>query len=259
MADIQRKDAQKLLRLISPSAMKGDWLTYSEAAQLLGRKPPERHSRAVAQMCDLLDAAACLAGVPLLALVVVRAKFGKINPKAWKEYGPRRNAIIERSQSYQFRPADIKAISGAIRDLGRRGNRASWKYLRTLYPGGLLYKRVTGLYIDAGLDAIDDIGTDAPIRTKTEVWCYIRDQKVRDAVLLRAKGRCEFCGELGFMKPDGSRYLESHHIIALADDGEDRLSNVIALCPGDHREAHFGKNAKQIEQKMILKLKSINK
>ena len=60
------------------------------------------------------------------------------------------------------------------------------------------------------------------------------------------------------MKPDGTRYLESHHVIALANDGEDRLTNVIALCPNDHREAHFGERRDYIESRMILKLATLN-
>jgi 5-methylcytosine-specific restriction endonuclease McrA len=108
-------------------------------------------------------------------------------------------------------------------------------------------------------NAIDDLGTDTPARAKSEEWSYARDTKVRDAVLKRAKGKCEFCGELGFMKPDGTRYLESHHVIALARDGADRLTNVIALCPNDHREAHFGERGEEIEKGMILKLRAINR
>jgi hypothetical protein len=70
----------------------------------------------------------------------------------------------------------------------------------------------------------------------------------------RAAGKCEFCGKLGFLCPDGTRYVECHHIIALADEGADRMTNVIALCPGDHREAHFGERRDELEQQMIQRL-----
>lgn len=259
MADIQHTDARKLLRIISSFLDKGKTLTYRKAALAMGR--PANHSRAIAQMCDLLDAAACLAGVPLLALVKVRDESEEVNPKAWKaEFGDRRDAIINRSLRHIFRDADFEAISSALDDLGQRGNRAAWKFLQGVYPGDLLYRRVTGNYAANDSNAIDDLsdpGTDMPNRSRAEVWLYDRDQKVRDTVLRRAKGMCEFCGALGFLKPDGTRYLESHHVIALAKDGEDRVTNVIALCPNDHREAHFGKKAAQIEQAMISKLKVI--
>src|SRR4051812_7244828 len=91
MASIQHQDARKLLSIISSALANGNKLTYRKAAESMGRKPAQNHSRAIAQMCDLLDAAACLAGVPLLALVAVRAESGEINEKAWAvEYGARR-------------------------------------------------------------------------------------------------------------------------------------------------------------------------
>lgn len=256
MASIQHQDAKKLLRIISAKHWNNK--SYWDAAKAMGRVPPQDHSRAIAQMCDFLDAAACLAGVPLFALVAVREKSGEINPKAWKkEFGPRRDAIINRSLQHEFSLADLEAISNALDDLGEKGNIKAWKYVAGLYPGDLLYRRIIGDYTDAKSNAIDDIGTDAPEKTKSEVWSYPRDPRVRDAVLLRAKGKCEYCGLLGFLKPDGTRYLESHHIIALANDGEDRLTNVIALCPNDHREAHYGERRVEIEREMILKLKQL--
>jgi predicted restriction endonuclease len=108
-------------------------------------------------------------------------------------------------------------------------------------------------------NAIDDLGADTPDYSLSEKWSYARDKKVRDAVLRRAKGKCEFCGKLGFRTQRGKRYLETHHVIFLANEGADKLTNVIALCPNDHREAHFGKRCAAIEAEMILKLKAINR
>ena len=118
MADIQHQDARKLLDIISSALENGNRLTYGEAARRMGRVPPGKHSRAVAQMCDLLDAAACVAGVPLLALVAVREKSGEINPKAFKnEHGPRRDAIIKRSLDHQFRELPGNVRRGSRRTL----------------------------------------------------------------------------------------------------------------------------------------------
>jgi hypothetical protein len=47
-------------------------------------------------------------------------------------------------------------------------------------------------------------------------------------------------------------------VIALANDGEDRVTNVIALCPNDHREAHFGERRDEIEAQMVLMLNMLN-
>jgi predicted restriction endonuclease len=79
---------------------------------------------------------------------------------------------------------------------------------------------------------------------------YARSPAIRDAVMKRAKGKCEFCGEPGFTGVDGAPYLECHHIIALANDGMDRMTNVIALCANHHREAHFGEHRDSIEKQM---------
>ena len=106
-------------------------------------------------------------------------------------------------------------------------------------------------------NAIDDLGADSPDYSLSEEWSYSRDKTVRDAVLRRAQGKCEFCGRPGFITRSGSRYLETHHVISLANEGTDRPTNVIALCPNDHREAHFGKRRAQIETEMILKLSAL--
>jgi hypothetical protein len=258
MSEIQHAGAKELLGIIARIGPHNGKLTYRSAAKMMEVDDYEKHSRAVAQMCDLLDAAACLAGVPLLALVAVRAKNGEINPKAWaKEYSSARNAIIDRSLSHRFSRADFEAIGRALCDLKGLGNRKAWAFVNRTY-GDLLYRRLIGNYSDPLYGALDDLGTEDPARVLYAGYTYLRDQKVRSAVLHRAAGRCEYCGEEGFFKEDGSRYLETHHVIALAKDGADKLTNVIALCPNDHRKSHFSGKRDSIEQEMLLKLKTLN-
>ena len=258
MADIQHQDARKLIKIIASARGSNEPLTYSGAAVKMGR--PSDHSRAMASTCNLLDAAACLAGVPLFALVAVLAQSGDVNPAAFaREFDEsQRKAIIKRSQLHHFIAADYEAISKGLDDLGDKGAVRAWQFIEGLYPGNLLYLRLVGDYRNNNLNAIEDLGVDAPDRIMSEVWTYSRDPGVREAVLRRADGRCEFCSQLGFIKPDGGRYLESHHVIALANEGEDRLANVIALCPNDHREAHFGGRRDDIEAQMTDKLKTLN-
>ena len=105
-----------------------------------------------------------------------------------------------------------------------------------------------------GSTSLNDLGTDEPNRVAFPSVRYPREPKIREAVKHRANGRCEFCGEVGFRRDDGSPYLECHHIIALAKDGADRMTNVIAVCPNDHRKAHFGKDRDEIEKEMIKKV-----
>ncbi len=78
-----------------------------------------------------------------------------------------------------------------------------------------------------------------------------RSPEVRRYVLLRAKGHCEFCGAAGFKLKEGAIYLETHHVIPLCEDGIDGVSNVAALCPNHHREAHYGEAAADITRRLV--------
>jgi len=254
---IQHDEARRLLPIVIDAARTHQFLTYQSVAERLGR--PRNNARTVAQICELLDAAAALADVPLLALITVLNADNKINPKAWGadsiEPGIR-DAIIKRSLAHTFTRADFDAIAEALEKLKDKTNKSAWKYLRSLLPPGQLHLRLTGADRVALLDAVDDLGSDQPAQEIYTGRRYVRNPKVREAVKRRAAGKCEYCGVPGFKCEDGEVYLECHHIIALADDGEDRMSNVIAICAGDHREAHFGVRRREIEAEMIAKVKA---
>lgn len=93
-----------------------------------------------------------------------------------------------------------------------------------------------------------------------EVTVMVRDRSaaVRERVLRRACGVCELCGEPGFVTAAGSVYLETHHVIPLSLEGPDHDSNVVALCPNDHRRAHFGTDraglASQLQALVLTKV-----
>ena len=74
---------------------------------------------------------------------------------------------------------------------------------------------------------------------------FQRSADVVADVLVRAAGRCEGCRLAAPFRrqSDGSPYLEVHHIIQLADDGDDSVENAIALCPNCHRHRHYGQAA----------------
>jgi hypothetical protein len=80
---------------------------------------------------------------------------------------------------------------------------------------------------------------------------FIRSAAVRNRVLTRAKGNCELCGRRGFLMDDGSIYLETHHIVPLCEKGSDDESNVVALCPNHHREAHHAVGRSDIRAKLL--------
>jgi len=250
---VQHLEAQRLLPILAEAARRKKPYTYKSAAKALGRDP-RRNARMVAQVCDLLDAAAAIAGVPSLALFTVREATGAINTKAWRkgEFPPGlRDAIVSRASLHTFTRHDFAAIKSALDSLAGMSNRAAWAKFWASGPQLNLYRSLTGADPAPNFDAINDIGADAPLIITTSSTRYARDERIRNAVLLRAGGQCELCGAQGFLRDDGSRYLESHHIIALAKEGPDRMSNVIALCANEHREAHFGKRRSELEKQMI--------
>lgn len=96
----------------------------------------------------------------------------------------------------------------------------------------------------------------APVVTRTG-RVRLRDAGMRVVVLGRAIGCCEWCGVPGFLREDGSRYLEVHHIVSLADDGADHPLNMIALCPNHHREAHHSVAREAMRAEMAARVRRL--
>ena len=66
-----------------------------------------------------------------------------------------------------------------------------------------------------------------------------RDSYVSEYVKRRACGVCDLCKSAApFKDKNGRPYLESHHVIWLANDGADTIDNAVALCPNCHRKMH---------------------
>jgi len=85
---------------------------------------------------------------------------------------------------------------------------------------------------------LEEEANDVPQRRLIERQEYQRSASVREQVLNRSSGFCEYCLQPGFMTVSGLAYLETHHIVPLADNGPDEISNVVALCANCHRKAH---------------------
>jgi hypothetical protein len=94
-----------------------------------------------------------------------------------------------------------------------------------------------------------------PERVDRRGKAFKRDSAVRLAVLRRANNQCEFCGEEGFTTTNGESFLETHHIVPLSMGGRDAVSNVAAICPNHHREAHFGVQAPIINDALLERAK----
>ncbi|WP_080401044.1 HNH endonuclease signature motif containing protein [Burkholderia ubonensis] len=81
-----------------------------------------------------------------------------------------------------------------------------------------------------------------PARLSARTTIFDRDPNVIALVLRRAQGRCQECNEVApfIRKKDGTPYLEVHHRVPLAQNGDDSIENAVALCPNCHRRMHFG-------------------
>lgn len=86
---------------------------------------------------------------------------------------------------------------------------------------------------------------------------FERNADVKRRVLVRAQGKCEYCGEEGFRTAGRQIYLESHHIIPLSEFGPDNESNIAALCPNHHREAHYGFSKEEIKIELLKKIQCL--
>lgn len=77
---------------------------------------------------------------------------------------------------------------------------------------------------------------------------FVRNPWVVAGALQRSGGRCEMpgCSRELFLKDDESPYLEVHHIVPLAEGGDDTLVNAAAICPHCHRALHHGKDRKSL-------------
>jgi 5-methylcytosine-specific restriction protein A len=103
------------------------------------------------------------------------------------------------------------------------------------------------------IDQFDVAELEESEPTKHEIAgsAYNRDRAVRHAALARANGKCEYCGESGFKMANGGIYLETHHVIPLCEGGKDSIRNVAALCPNDHKKAHFAAERVRIRQALL--------
>lgn len=86
-----------------------------------------------------------------------------------------------------------------------------------------------------------------PERVQVVSVGYRRNPDVIVAVLRRANGVCERCGQKAPFnrRSDGAPYLETHHWIPLSQSGEDTVENAAALCPNCHRELHYGQTSRE--------------
>lgn len=98
-----------------------------------------------------------------------------------------------------------------------------------------------------------------PARKTVQRNDFVRNPYVVAAAVLRSNGKCEMpgCVRTLFLRDNETPYLEVHHVIPLAEHGDDTLVNAAALCPHCHRELHSGKNRKDRRKVLAAHIASL--
>lgn len=84
---------------------------------------------------------------------------------------------------------------------------------------------------------------------------YRRDPYIARYAKERAHGICQLCqANAPFQSRRNEPYLETHHIIWLAQGGSDSVDNVVALCPNCHRKMHVVNAPRDVAylQKLVM-------
>jgi|GEM_PF-6136575 len=110
---------------------------------------------------------------------------------------------------------------------------------------------ITDEILASFVESLDD-GNKKYRKDQTEI--HARSIYVAEFTRRRARGVCELCGmQAPFKKPDGTPFLEVHHIEWLAIGGEDRVTNTAALCPNCHRRVHILCDIKDLMNLKLLR------
>jgi hypothetical protein len=161
--------------------------------------------------------------------------------------------LAERSTSIKERPPEPRLGHQIISEWARIGDKI---IIGNVGPE-LFVARIDGLVSieqDIPFEIADKISKDEiekraakvkgkPGKRSTNRQEYIRNPWVIAAVIKRSGNKCEMpgCTAPLFKRENDTPYLEVHHIVPLAEDGDDTVANAAAVCPACHRELHFGK------------------
>lgn len=100
-------------------------------------------------------------------------------------------------------------------------------------------------------------GIEKPEQTQSNGKSYVRDPEVRAWVRQQAEGKCEGCGEPAPFEKSGRPFLEVHHVKHLAQEGSDRPSNAVALCPNCHRRCHHSSDREEFAALLYTRVKRL--
>jgi 5-methylcytosine-specific restriction enzyme A len=187
-------------------------------------------------------------------------QFRRLSKSVWA----RRSLSMDRAIQIAVReglPVRVVVCSGDRRNIEEPGSRPSKVDKRLLdpEPWSVTHYNWSSGQCTLTRGAVPDRFADqfsirpelAPERRDRTASGFLRSAEIRRRVRERSQGRCEWCDEVGFEMPDGKMYIETHHVIALAEGGPDTEGNVAALCPKHHREAHYGINCAVMRSNLL--------
>lgn len=140
-AAVQHADAVKLVAHLENRiiAEPGYCMTYSEAAEVLGRKAAS-DARHVGQVTSRIDAACFYAKTPFLAMHRVRETHSRtINQRSfggdlWRPFIP---ALVARADAHVWSVADFQSIKRNLQSLGDDAATLLWKRIETFGEKGV--------------------------------------------------------------------------------------------------------------------------
>ena len=95
--------------------------------------------------------------------------------------------------------------------------------------------------------------TIVPVLEERVVQVFRRDPYIREYAKRMADGICQLCNQPSpFENLRGEPFLETHHIVPLAEGGGDSIDNIVALCPNCHRKMHILKSKEDMEKLFVL-------
>lgn len=111
------------------------------------------------------------------------------------------------------------------------------------------------------LTALAKEAKGTPKKRITSTTSFDRNAAVVAYTQKRSSYKCEVkgCSYEGFVKEDGVKYIEVHHVEPLADGGSDSIDNTAAVCPNCHRKLHYGKYKQQLSEAVSKVVQAANK
>ncbi|WLA81958.1 HNH endonuclease [Bradyrhizobium elkanii] len=114
-------------------------------------------------------------------------------------------------------------------------------------------ERFTALRRRAYENIIDDVPSKIIEAMRRE-----RSRLMAEYAFARSNGTCEGCLKPApFIRRNGQPYLEIHHLVALAADGNDHPANVVAICPNCHARITHGTDGKQFNSEIKTRIVQI--